>query len=194
MTTLEATIKSQYAKVFTKQDCAVFLKTAEYYLQRAALLKTSDIDIDEGLRLWLRNVQKRLFIGIGVELLLKSIYLNMGFTINKHNKSNIPEIIGAKEHVEINQNDTFTIAQLIDNLERVHAFEDIKSLKHGLNIAKVFRNKEGHVATLWHDFDPENYTAIEVSVKQLYKEIFEIDLDFQISMERNEKGIFKRAN
>lgn len=194
MTSLEATIKSQYAKVFTKQDYAVFLKTAEYYLRRAAVMKTSDIEVEECLRLWLRNVQKRLFIGIGVELLLKSVYLKMGYTINKHNKSKIPEIIGAQENVEIDQNDTFTIAQLIDNLGKVHSFEDIKSLKYGLNIAKVFRNKEGHVATLWHDFDPENYTAIEVSVKQLYKEIFEVDLDFQISMERNEKGIFEQVN
>src|SRR5215213_9629792 len=122
MTSLEVTIKSQYAKVFINQDYAVFLKTAEYYLRRAAIIKTSDIDVEESLRLWLRNVQKRLFIGIGVELLLKSIYLKEGYTINKHNKSKIPEIIEIQGNVEIDQNDTFAIAQLIDNIGKVHSF------------------------------------------------------------------------
>jgi hypothetical protein len=69
---IEADVKQQYAKFLTRSDSSVFKLMAEFYLRKAAILKTKDIESDETFKLLLRNVQKRLFIGIGCELLLKS--------------------------------------------------------------------------------------------------------------------------
>ena len=79
---IESDIKKQYAKFFTQSDYSVFKSMAEYYLRKAAVLKTRDIERDEAFRLLLRNVQKRLFIGIGCELLLKSFFLLNDYCIN----------------------------------------------------------------------------------------------------------------
>ena len=60
----------------------------------------------------------------------------------------------------------------------------------GFKIAKVFRNKEGHVATLWHGYAEENYTDIETAFVQFYKIAFSEKLKIQFSFEKNEESIF----
>ncbi|HVU93730.1 MAG TPA: hypothetical protein VHE34_00840 [Puia sp.] len=82
MASIESTIKQQYAKVFKKQDWESFKLIADFYFRKAATLKRKDIDIDETFKLLTRNIQKRLYLGIGCELLVKSCYLKNGFTIN----------------------------------------------------------------------------------------------------------------
>jgi len=60
--------------------------------------------------------------------------------------------------VELKDSDTFTFNEVIDCLPKIHDFKEEKSsVIKGLKIAKVFRNKEGHSVTLWHDYNPENY-------------------------------------
>lgn len=79
---IENIIKKQFSKIFTKSDWYSFKVIAEYYFRTAASVRTQDIKIDTPYKLWVRNIQKRLFLGIAYELLLKAIYLKEGFYIN----------------------------------------------------------------------------------------------------------------
>jgi len=195
--TVEETIKAQYAFIF-KSDRAhwfPFKQAADFYFKNAALLKKKHIKSSDELRLWFRNVQKRLFIGIATELLLKAIYLKNGFNINKPKRGKnvqFPELINNLNEDDLNAADTYTLADLINNLDKVLAFiNDITRIKEGLNICKVFRNKEGHVAVHWHKFESENYSQIEYSIIELYKLGLNEKLDFSISMKGTQDGKFE---
>jgi hypothetical protein len=61
----------------------------------------------------------------------------------------------------------------------------------GLNIAKVFRNKEGHVVTRAHDFDRANYRDIQVSLVLLYEQAFQERLAVRFSVEPDEPASWK---
>ena len=64
-------------------------------------------------------------------------------------------------------------------------------IERGFRIAKVFRNKEGHIAVYWHNFDTQNYSDIENALVKFYREAFDENLSIQFSFEKNEKGIFQ---
>lgn len=83
MADIESEIKAQYARFFEGNDWHGFKKVAEYYLKTAAELKKSDVKTLESCKLLIRNIKKRLFIGIGCELILKAFYLKSGYVINK---------------------------------------------------------------------------------------------------------------
>jgi len=142
-----------------------------------------------------RNVTKRLFIGIGCELLLKAIYLKNGFCINRQK----PQIECSWPHKLINSNrnnfhddNTLSFNQLIDKLFTIENFgKDKNIIKQGLNISKVFRNKEGHIAVYWHDYDPQNYRDIEKSLICIYEKSFNEILKLTFSFGDGEKAIFK---
>lgn len=190
---IEQEIKNQYAKLFKREDWETFKMMADYYFKTSSNLKKKDIEIQESLKLMARNIQKRLFIGIGTELLLKSLYLKNDYCINKV-KRGVSNPGKPKKFIEISTNDyeekdTYTLGSLIDNLKEIIICDT--ALLKGLSIAKVFRNKEGHVATLWHSFQTENYSDVEYSIIELYKKGFGEDLKFQISFEKNEEAIFK---
>ena len=74
MSSIEQEVKQQFARVFTRQDWSLFKRMADYYLRSAVFLRTWDVKPPKDLKLLARNCQKRLFIGIGTELLLKAIY------------------------------------------------------------------------------------------------------------------------
>ena len=75
-------IKKQYARKLTMTDSRRFKEVGEFYLESAAKLKKKDMRSSK-YKLLLRNSQKRLFIGIGCELLLKAYFLKHGYCINK---------------------------------------------------------------------------------------------------------------
>lgn len=92
-TSIEQEIKNQYAKFFEISDWNTFKTASEYYLQNAAKVLTRDIKYESrALKLLRRNVQKRLYIGIACELLLKSLYLRKGYCINKPKKKDFDRI------------------------------------------------------------------------------------------------------
>ncbi len=197
---LEAEIKSQYEKFFSKNDSGVFKLMAEYYLRKAVTLKTKDIEADETLKLLLRNIQKRLFIGIGSELLLKAFFLRNGYCINtpqlgyKH-PSNPPYFLKDIPKDKFDIGNTFTFNQMIDQTPRTEVFikssrTERNTITKALKIAKVFRNKEGHVATLWHEYDSKNYSDIESGLVTFYKLAFSQKLEIQFSFEKNEMRKF----
>ena len=90
MSTIEPTIKAQYSKNFLSGDWVDFKQMAEYYLDLAVHLRISDIafhfrrktQISRNDRLRIRNIRKRLYIGLACELLLKAHYLKTGYGIN----------------------------------------------------------------------------------------------------------------
>lgn len=197
---IESNLKKQYAKLFTKGDVRTFKLMAEYYLQKAAVLKTTDIAVEATYKLLVRNVQKRLFIGIGSELLLKSFFLLNGYCVNKLVSKYVPEtaaphLINSIPRDKIDTEDTLSFNVLIQQLPKVVVFSSMANwekttILRAFNIAKVFRNKEGHVATLWHQFDSTNYSDIEAGLVLFYKMAFSQNLDVQFSFEKNEKGHF----
>ena len=194
---IEPEIKKQYSKIFNCSDWKTFKLMADYYFETAAKLLTKDIGIDEPFKLMGRNIQKRLFLGIGTELLLKALFLKNNYCINRVKKKKTPNpkrpiVFEAIKDTEIlNPADTFTLSILIDNISEIITSSDQKALEKGLKIAKVFRNKEGHVAVLWHKPVRQNYTDIENSIIEIYEKGFNESLDFQISFLEGEIARFQ---
>jgi len=193
----EQRIKSQFSKVFKTSDYVPFKQTADYYLKVAATIKRENIEAPDVLKLWFRNVQKRLFIGIATEMLLKAIFLKNDFNINKSKKKkriNFPEKIKNLNESDLTPTDTYTLGQLIGELKKVILKnDDYEKIIEVLNICKVFRNKEGHVAVHWHEFEIEDFQKIEYSIKRLYEIGFSEIIDFEISMTKNQgSGKFEK--
>jgi len=193
MPSIEQEIKEQYAKVFKKTDWQSFKLIAEYYLTKAATLKRKDVEIDYSYNLLLRNIQKRLFLGIACELLVKACYLKHGYVINKPKDKTKGTLIKSSniKVSELESDNTFTLSPLIDNMKKIVVFTDWPTIEKGLKILKVFRNKEGHVAVLWHRYKAQNYRDIESGMTLFYKEAFNEDIEFQIFMEEHDNGLFK---
>jgi hypothetical protein len=195
---IERDIKDQYAKYFETEDWLVFKNTAEYYLETAA--KTLKKDIKYGnkrLKLLHRNVQKRLSIGIACELLLKAFYLKNGYCINtlkdkKTPPGKFPYKIKNICIDDFRDDKTYTLAQLIDKMYDIADFGDEKNtIDKGLKIAKVFRNKEGHVVVLSHNYVYQNYRDIEVSLSAFYQIAFDQNLKIHFSVGDGEKAVFE---
>ena len=188
-------IKSQYARILAVRDWRQFKQIAEYYLKVAARLKKKDIAAKNN-KLLLRNAQKRLYLGIGCELIIKAYYLKEGYCINKFNNTFSGEKtpthkLSSLNRNDINHNNTFTLDALINNLNKISSFESHDKIKRGFQIAMVFRNKEGHVTYPTHEFDEQNYRDVENALKIFYKEAFDEKLSFRISMGLREKSIFR---
>ncbi|MFN8336352.1 MAG: hypothetical protein U0U09_14585 [Cyclobacteriaceae bacterium] len=195
MKTTEQEIKAQYAKVFTKKDWRTFKNVADWYFRKSAMLRKKHIDSEKNNKLLIRNIQKRLYLGIGTELLVKACYLKSGLAINKPidaKKYNSVVIeLDKVDAKEFEATDTFTLDPLLNNLNSIFKFDDWKTIERGLKILKVFRNKEGHVAVNSHEYKKENYEDIEKSIISIYQKVFGESLEFKISMEKSDKGKFK---
>jgi hypothetical protein len=196
MPAIEQEVKQQFARLFVAQDAPLFKEMAEYYFKRAAFLRKAEIDIRSNWKLLARNCQKRLFIGIGTELLLKGIYLQHGFSINKveAGQSGAPPFPFTFQQVAgFNQatDNTYMLNDLIDKLGRILALAGMPEVMRGLKIAKVFRNKEGHVVLPAHTFDPSNYRDIEKALKALYAGVFQKTLEVRFSFAKDEKALWK---
>ena len=152
---------------------------------------------DDSLKLMFRNIQKRLYIGIACEFLLKSIFLKLGYVINKPKNRGIPEggypylfsSIGSKD---FSMSNTLTFNELLQKLFKISNFGDSKAtIEKGLRIAKVFRNKEGHVVSVAHEYDSQNYRDVEEGLKLLYEAVFAERIEIFIAFGKNETGKFE---
>jgi len=194
MTSIEQSVKSQFAKVFAASNWCLFKKIAESNLHEAAKLRTTNMLIEDDLKLLARNSRKRLLIGIGVELLLKAIYLKHGYVINKPSEKialTFPFSADEANGMQLDPDQTFPINELIEKLPKVVQLQNRDLTLKGLKIAKVFRNKEGHVVTGNHKFDPSNYRDIASSLSALYRDAFGEKLSVRFSMASNERAIWK---
>lgn len=192
---IEKETKRNFSKIFTQSNWTNFKNIAEYYFDTAAHIKNKDIAAPKKYLLRLRNAQKRLFLGIGSELILKAYYLKQGYSINswKDGRFRKPYKIDSILKDELDPTNAITMNQLIQNLNKVSDFKVSKTINKGFRIAKVFRNKEAHITVSKHKFDPEEYTSIEKCLIKFYQNAFSQNLDFQISMKAKEKGKFKLA-
>ncbi len=195
---IEKTIKNQYEKFFEKCDWRVFKSAAEYYLKTAAKLKTKDIKYEnQSHKLLRRNIQKRLYIGIACEFLLKSLYLKNSCCINKLKKgrkitAGYPYRFSQIKAADFDATDTLTFSSLMDGLYEILDFgSDKRSVDKCFRIAKVFRNKEGHVVVLNHNYDPVNYRDIEKGLFRFYEKAFSEHLNIKFSVGQGEKSEFK---
>lgn len=189
---IEQEIKRQFARVFRSTDSPLFKKTADYYFRRAATLRRADIEADVSLTLLIRNIQKRLFIGIGVELLLKALYLRNGFAINKLRDAKalpFPTPLSQASNNDLVDERTYTLNELIDGLPKVG--QQFTDFLRGLKIAKVYRNKEGHVVTAHHQFVRSHYADVESALVGIYERGFAECLSVQFSLAPNERAIWK---
>lgn len=177
MKSVESKIKSKYSKFFNESNSITFKNIGEYYLRTATVLKKKHISSEKQFKLLIRNIQKRLFISIECELILKSYYLKRGYCINKPIDCKRNNIIFLHEYNKINfsgfQNDeTYTFYYLIDNLKKVKTCSFPKKIVKGFKNAKDLRNKEAYLAVYLHNFDPSNYDDDENCFKPFYNEDF----------------------
>lgn len=89
--------------------------------------------------------------------------------------------------------DTYTLDKLIGQLQKVVTLQNPHRVITGLKIAKVFRNKEGHVVTGEHKYDPPSYRAIEVALVELYAAAYGKKLTVRFSFAPKEKGAWTVA-
>jgi hypothetical protein len=161
------------------------------------LKKASFVEVAQNRQLLIRNARKRLLIGIGAELLLKAVYLKSGYCINKPQDTAVglkpPFKLVGVEQAQLDPNDTFTLAQLTGQLKKVLQLPKPDFVLDGLRIAKVFRNKEGHVVTQLHRFDAASYRAIEAAFVEIYACAFGETLTVRFSFEVGEKGAWRVA-
>jgi len=129
-------------------------------------------------------------------LLLKAFFLKNGYCINKVKdkkkpKGSFPFRIEDINIDDFKDDDTITFSKLIEVLYKIEDFgNDKKVIDKGLRIAKVFRNKEGHVVVLWHDYEPENYRDIEASLVAFYKTAFKKKIQLHFSVGDGEQAVF----
>lgn len=196
MPSLESSVKSQFARIFRKSDWPFFKEMAEFSFSEAAFLKKDDFKkLPRNRRLLVRNSRKRLLIGIGTELLLKALYLKAGYSINQPKdgakaKLTFPFRHAAAAGVTLDDANTYMLDILIKKIREIVKPSD-PEVTDGLNIAKVFRNKEGHVVTPTHQFAPESFRAIERALVELYEIGFEERLRVRFSFAPNEKAAWK---
>ena len=190
----ERDLKKEFENIFKKKNWNLFKKTAEYYLEKAATLKNNDILQSYTNTLLLRNSQKRLFLGLGSELIIKSFYLKSGYYINKpadEISSPSPYKIDDFPNDQFDPNRTFTLGDLSQQFKKIMDFDNEDVIEKGFKIAKVYRNKEAHVVTGSHEFNYKNYLGIQKGITNFYKEAFNQEIQFQISMKPNQNGYFK---
>ena len=187
VSSIEKSVKEQFAKVFQMSDWPRFKEVGDYYLRQAAFLRKRDIAVPPKSRLLMRNSQKRLLIGIEMELLLKALYLKNGYAINRptNNDGSLKFPFRFEDVVEsqLMDDETFTLSNLIGHIRKVFQFEKEESVLRGLKVAKVFRNKEGHVVTGRHVFRPSNYRDIEFALGEVYRQGFGQNLTVRFSFE-----------
>lgn len=193
MLSVEQEAKQRFVRLFKREDAPLFKAMAEYYLRAAVVLQKKHVDADRNLRLLARNCQKRLFLGIGIGLLLKAVYLQRGYSINELRS---PKAAGAPrfpftfQQVNASQQSddkTYMTDRLITNLEDVLQQQVDDNTKRGLRIAKVFRNKEGHVVLPTHNAVDSDYRDIEHALRAIYRQAFNQQLRIRISFRPNEK-------
>jgi hypothetical protein len=92
----------------------------------------------------------------------------------------------------LSEDESFTLSQIIDHIKEVLPLcVDEAAVLEGLNIAKVYRNKEGHIVAAKHDYVPSDYRKIESALILLYRHAFDETLELHFSLAPSEKSVFR---
>lgn len=195
----EQAVKETFARQYVAGDWTLLKSIADGYLQQAVFLKTADVRyVSQALKLLARNSLKRLYIGVGTELLLKAAYLKRGFLINRlerdqPNAPRFPFTAGQARGFTLSPDETYKLDDLIRNVNKVLAGNEQAVEVRGLEIAKVFRNKEGHGVLPRQQYMASHYRDIEQSLVSLYQRAFGETLRLRFSMVQGEKGVWRKG-
>jgi len=149
--------------------------------------------------LLIRNVRKRLFLGVGCELLLKAAFLKQGYAINKLRKGkesqNLNALVALRpdtRYDEFDPDETHKFDHLINWIPKIIPTPQSSDVTIGMKVAKVLRNKEGHVATPSHRYEEDSYRAVEAALKSVYREIFGVKLTVKVAFLQSEKPVWRQ--
>ena len=188
----------KYEKIFYRKynqdDYLTFKLRADKFFNFCRELKLTFIEIPRRdntfPEIFNRQIKARLFLGVGCELLLKSIYLKKGYIINSINKDkrkefkkfiqkkNISEPYKIKEIPKrfIDSKNTFFMNYLLKHLHTIFQLKNNKRfityIKKGFEVARVWRNKEAHSGIGYHNETNDLSSALNMSIINTYSIIF----------------------
>ncbi|MDO8511421.1 MAG: hypothetical protein Q7S55_04620 [Nanoarchaeota archaeon] len=184
-------LKERFSKVYLQKDYPLFKKNADRFLDFFRALQSKDvIDLDKNFDGYINDgLKSRVFLGIAVELILKAAYLKNGYLINSvkdKKEDNFPK--GISKPYKINEvpdkniklKNTVSLSYLLDNLhlffKEIDYKEYITYVKKGIEIAKIWRDKEMHVGGGYHLENGNDIIDVGRSLFNIYKIIFNEDL------------------
>ena len=116
-----------------------------------------------------KNRCSRVFLGIAIELMIKTVYLKRGYSINKHNKPNTQQLIKLREVEDLYLiTKTHSLHFLIKNLNKVlpeHKYNFEQDIRKGLELARIWRNVNTHTMTGGHIQWVGDYRSICCSIE-----------------------------
>lgn len=156
-------VERLYCKVYGKEDYKLFKKNAEKFFslfrEYSSTNKTTSLT-KKGLKKFIRDeLISRIFLGIGCELLVKSVYLKKGYLINRVLNKPENKVFPYRMKVitieNIDSGNTEFFRKLNSNLhklmpKRVKLHDYNRLIKKGLEIARIWRNKDTHIGGGYH--------------------------------------------
>lgn len=176
----QAKFRGQLEHLFSKkfdQDGWEKLKLrGEKFIRHAFIDKPNEINFDEDAPEDFFRLQKfRLMLGLGCELILKSLYLKEGYAINlpKPNTIHFPvklEDIGSED---LEGGRTAGGRKLVDNIDKLFGgfYEDIWK---GFEIARQWRNKDIHKGGVYHREGGDDKGKIMTALRNTYDRFFDV--------------------
>ena len=185
-------LNNKFSKIYSQEDYIVFKKRAEKFLDFFRELKPELTNLNKiGLKNHLENeLKSRLFLGIATELILKSVYLKEGYLINIVDENKLKEFKKKNPNKKIEKHfKIFEVPQEFVDKNKTYgintylkSFQDffkelgknqyLTHIRKGLEIAKIWRNKEAHAGGGYHYENGQDITEICFSLEYIYKKFF----------------------
>ncbi len=174
-----------YSRIYRESDNELFKKNAEKFFELYKEFggKRINLIMEKGLKQFLKDeLLSRIFLGIGCELIVKSIYLKNGYVINEVDKSRLtknihfPFLIKDIPKSCIKGERTYDFKKLNNNLYNLRpknvTSEDFnKHIIKPLEIARIWRNKETHIGGGYHRESGE-ISEIKYALMNIYNLFF----------------------
>jgi len=177
--------KDNFSKIYKEKHWSLFKENADKFFDFFREIYTNLPNIRGMNKACQEELKARIFLGIGCELLLKAVYLKNGYLINLIDKGKLKKLgknidkpykISKVPFEYINKDGTEGLRYYLDKLE---IFFDGMSrekcnayVKKGLEIVKLWRNKEAHIGRGYHSEDITNWIDIRSSLTEIYKVVF----------------------
>lgn len=176
-------LNGRFSQKYSQKDWKIFKKNADKFFDFFRETFPGSIPLEKlGFRKHIaERLKSRIFLGIGVELLLKSVYLKNGYLINETQfpkgtrKPNKPYKISEVKENYINKNQTYGIGYYLKNLhiffEKCKHYDSkryITYVKKGLSIVKIWRDKDTHIGGGYHMQRGSDLIDIQNSLGNIY--------------------------
>lgn len=167
--------------LFKQEDWREVKKSGEKFLKYAYKYKPKIINLSnrsEREEKFFRELLYRILMGIGCELIVKAVYLKEGYIINRYKikKSRFPAKLGSMPDKKLNPFITFDINILISCFHtffpKIDKMLYNRWISKGLQIARIWRNKDIHNGGRYHMETGMDVFDIETSLIAIYDHIF----------------------